>query len=101
MILTALSGYSLWYILCVSSLAYLSFHVQMTSPVSGFGRGVAMARVGSSPFLTYLTTPNTLILLQIYAQSGTLVAITTQEGLVRVDPKTVQHEQKESTMSKL
>ncbi|KAF8523592.1 hypothetical protein JB92DRAFT_3094040 [Gautieria morchelliformis] len=38
-ILTALSGYSLWYLLCVSPFTSRSCHVQMTSPVSVYGKG--------------------------------------------------------------
>ncbi|KAF8587308.1 putative peroxisomal acyl-coenzyme A thioester hydrolase 1 [Ramaria rubella] len=44
----------------------------MTSPVSAHGRGAALGRM--------------------YAQSGKLVAITAQEGLVRVDPRFIEQE---------
>ncbi|KAF8487991.1 hypothetical protein JB92DRAFT_1459022 [Gautieria morchelliformis] len=60
---------------------WLLLVVQMTSPVSRHGRGVAFAR--------------------IYAHPRALIKITMQEGLVRVDPKSVQREQEVETKSKL
>ncbi|KAF8478296.1 hypothetical protein JB92DRAFT_2838009 [Gautieria morchelliformis] len=68
-ILTALSGYSLWYLLCVSPFASRSSHVQMTSP--------------------------------IYSQSGTLIAVSSQEGLVRVDPNPCSASRKRSDVRPL
>ncbi|KAF8507793.1 hypothetical protein JB92DRAFT_2832650 [Gautieria morchelliformis] len=67
-ILTALSGYSLWYLLCVSPFASRSSHVQMTSP--------------------------------IYSQSGTLIAVSSQEGLVRVDPNPCSASRKRSDVTR-
>jgi len=68
----------------------------MTSPVSGDGRGVALGRV-SKEFIYVKSTEN--ILLQIYTRKGILVAVLSQEGLIRVDTRNVQ--QQESQDAKL
>ena len=41
------------------------------------------------------------LLRQIYSQSGILIAITTQEGVIRIDPNYVEQEQEDTKKAKL
>lgn len=57
----------------------------MTSPRIGSGRGVMHGRVGSRNITSPRFCLTNVVLFQIYSRNGTMVAVTSQEGVVRAD----------------